>query len=49
MHNTKEGYPLPGPGAYFNDKATVKKYPEEVRDIITVTNPFLKKEKDRLS
>ena len=39
---------MPGPGSYFNDKITVKKYPEDVREAISVVAP-IKKDKTRMA
>lgn len=35
INNTREGYPLPGPGSHFHDKKTLKKYfDEDERELI---------------
>lgn len=37
INNTREHYPLPGPGAHFHDKKTVRKMvDEENRDLIVM-------------
>lgn len=39
MQNTKKDYPLPGPGSHFHDATTLKKLPEEQRELIKYDRP----------
>lgn len=35
IKHSKKDYPLPGPGAHFNDAVTMKRIDEENRDLFT--------------